>query len=107
MQNAIKSIISIDKEAEKLKAQKEEELKNKKKEAEEKLKLLWKETDREISKIKEEMISKKKLEEEMIIADIQKQLEEKESAFKSKYEKIKNKVVEDAIKNIVALTKEE
>lgn len=107
MQNAIKSIISIDKEAESLKMQRQEELKNKKKEVEDKVKLLWKETDEEIFKIKEEIIRKKKLEEELIITDIKRQLEEKEKAYKSKYEKIKNKVVEDAIKNIVVLTKEE
>lgn len=107
MQNAIKSIISIDKEAEKLKTQKEEELKTQKMEVEEKIKLLWEKTDEEISKIKEEIISKKKLEQEMIISDIENQLEEKEKAFKNKYEKIKNKVVRDAIENIVALTKEE
>ncbi|MBM7870006.1 ElaB/YqjD/DUF883 family membrane-anchored ribosome-binding protein [Clostridium pascui] len=107
MQNAIKSIISIDKEAEKLKMQKEEELKSKKREAEEKVKLLWKKTDEEILKIKEEIISKNKLEEKAIIASIEKELEEKEKKFKNKYEKIKNKVVKDAIENIVALTKEE
>lgn len=107
MQNAIASIISIDKEAEKLKLKKEDELRNKKREAEEGVKLLWKEADEEIFKIKEEIISKKKLEEEAIIASIEKQLEEKERTFKSKYEKIKDKVVKDTIENIVALTKEE
>lgn len=107
MQNAIASIISIDKEAEKLKLKKEEELRNNKREAEEGVKLLWKEADEEIFKIKEEIISKKKLEEEAIIASIEKQLEEKERIFKNKYEKIKDKVVKDTIENIVALTKEE
>lgn len=107
MQNAIKSIIDIDKDAENLKRQREEELINKKKDAEENMKFLWKKADKEISEIKQEIIDKNKLREELLVASIADELKEKEEMLMSKYEKIKTYMIKDAVRNIISLTKEE